>query len=188
MNAVHAPFSRHAARLRAGLCAAALSLLLVLLLAGCGFHLQGDYRLPQGVDALYVAYDNAYRPGEPPLVDALQQRLRTRGVLGGPDADGRLVINNIRNGGRIVSISPIDGDVAEYELRSTVVFDYIVDGKAVLSDERFTVARFYSYNDTAPLAAEAERRDLLMRMHEQLASRILFRINHVTAAEDAQGG
>src|SRR5690625_179360 len=166
MNAVHTQFSRYAGRLRPCLCAVVMA----LLLAGCGFHLQGDYQLPKGVDALYVAYDNAYRPGEPALVDVLQRRLRTRGILGGPDADGRLVIRRIRDRRHIVSISPIDGDVAEYELRSTVVFDYIVDGKAYLSDERFTVTRFYSYNDTARLAANAERRDLVTRMHEQLAN------------------
>lgn len=155
----------------------------VLLLAGCGFHLQGQYQLPAGVDALYVAYSNAYRVTQPPLVRALRQRLRVTGLLGGPEADARVVIKHIENGRRIVSISPIDGDVAEYQLRSAVVFDYIVKGHTLLNDVQFVVKRFYSYNDTALLAAQAEKNALLKQMQQQLADRILFRINQVGTAQ-----
>lgn len=159
-------------------------LVVVLALAGCGFHLQGGYQLPAGVDALYVAHSNPYRVGQPPLVDALRQRLRVKGMLGDSSADARLVITNIDNGRRIVSISPIDGDVAEYQLRSEVVFDYIVDGQTLLSGAHFAVTRSYSYNDTARLAGEAEQRALLEQMQQQLADRILFRISRVQADED----
>lgn len=159
---------------------------IVLLLAGCGFHLQGHYQLPAGVEALYVAHSNAYRVGQPPLVRALRQRLRVAGLLGGPGADARVVIERIDNGRRIVSVSPIDGDVAEYQLRSAVVFDYIVKGRTRLDDAQFAVTRFYSYNDTAHLAAQAEKRALLKRMQQQLADRILLRINQVATTPATQ--
>src|SRR5699024_4955455 len=83
-------------------------------LAGCGFHLQGSYQPPAGIDGVYVAYSNAYRPGEPPLVNILQQRLRMLGVLGGPDADAKLVIHRARNRRTAMSTSAIDDDVVEY--------------------------------------------------------------------------
>lgn len=152
-----------------------------LLLGGCGFHLQGAYRLPEGVEALNVVYSNAYRVGDPPLIDALKQRLRAGGKLGGAGADARLVIERIDNDRDVMSISPIDGSVAEYELHSEVVFDYIVAGRTLLDDERFSVTRFYSNSDTTSLAAGAERRELLARMQARLADRMLFRIKQVTA-------
>lgn len=168
-------------RLTMRLCVA---LLLLTLVAGCGFHLQGSYHPPEGVDGVYVVYHNAYQPGEPPLVDSLQQRLRMLGILGGPGADVRLVIRSVSTRRSGVSISPIDSDTVEYRLQSSVVFDYIVNNRQVLTDEQFSVTRYYSYNDTARLAAEAERRDLRKSMQDQLADRIMFRISNV----DYQGG
>lgn len=165
-------------RLRvAGVCCVAL------LLGGCGFHLQGAYNLPEGADTVYVAYSNAYRVGEPAVVDALQRRLRTSGKLGDAGADARLVIERVNNERDIMSISPIDGSVAEYKLHSEVVFDYIVSGETRLNDESFAVTRFYSNNDTTSLAAEAERRKLLAHMQEQLARRIIFRIKQVASRQ-----
>lgn len=151
----------------------------VVLLAGCGFHLQGGNHLPDGIDAMYVAYHSNYRATIPPLVKSLRQRLRTGHQLGGADAKARLVIKRVKNSRRIISISPINGRVAEYELRSEVVFDYIVDGKTRLGNQHFAVTRFYSYNDAARLAEDAERRDLSERMQQQLANRILFKIQQV---------
>ncbi len=149
------------------------------MLAGCGFHLQGSQPLPDGIGSLYVAYSNDYQVGQPPLVDTLEQRLRERGLLGGPGADAKVLIERIDNRQRIVSVSPIDGRVAEYELTTEVVFDYIVNGRARLDNENLFVTRFYSFDDTARLAAEAEQDDLLTSMHRQLADRILFRIQSV---------
>jgi len=150
-----------------------------LLLVGCGFHLQGSHHLPAGIDSMYVAYHSNYRATIPPVVKALRQRLRTGHQLGDASAKARLVVKRIKNSRHIVSISPIDGRAAEYELRSEVTFDYIVDGKALVNNQHFTVTRYYSYNDAARLAEDAERRDLTARMQQQLADRILFRIQQV---------
>lgn len=166
--------------------ALACACVLGLMLAGCGFHLQGAYRLPESMDGVYVAYGNAYRAGDPPLVDALRQRLRATGKLGGPDAGARLVIGRVDHDREIVSISPIDGSVAEYKLRSEVVFDYVVDGRTLLTNVHLAVTRYYSYSGAARLAAEAERRSLLKRMQEQLANRIVFRIKRVTSQRDSR--
>lgn len=155
--------------------------LLLVTLAGCGFHLQGSYSLPEGVDGVYVSYHNAYQAGEPPLVDRLQQRLRMLGVLGGPDADARLVIRSVSHPSSRVSVSPIDADPVEYRLQSTVVYDYIVNQRPVLTGERFKVTRYYTNDEDVRLAADAERRDLMASMERELADRILFRITNVSA-------
>lgn len=178
MNARRATFGGRPAPRRYRLCLCALA----LLLGGCGFHLQGAYHPPAGVDALYVAYSNPYRVGKPPVVEALRRRLRVSGRLGGAGSAARLVVVRVANDREIVSISPIDGNVAEYRLRTEVVFDYIVDGRVLLDDEQFAVTRFYSYNDTLHLAAQAQRHEMLRHMQEQLANRIMLRIRHVSAA------
>lgn len=159
--------------------------LLILAVTGCGFHLQGQYAPPVGVDDVYVAYRNAYKPGEPPLVDALQHRLRMLEALGGPTADARIVIRSVSTTREGVSVSPIDGDTVEYRLRTAVVFDYLVNNQAVLSGQRFATTRLYSYNDSARLAAAAQRREINADMQRQLVNRILFRIKNAAQEEAA---
>ncbi|GAB3680310.1 LPS-assembly lipoprotein LptE [Salinisphaera aquimarina] len=155
---------------------AMLTLVAGLGLAGCGFHLQGASPLPKGIDAMYVSYNDDYRVGDPPLVETLQQRLRERGLLGEVDAPAQLDIQRIDNRQRIVSVSPVDGRVAEYELTTQVLFDYSVNGATQLANEQLSVTRDYSFDDTERLAAEAEQRDLLTSMHEELANLVLLRI------------
>jgi len=152
------------------------ALAVLVSLAGCGFHLQGASPLPSGVERMHVSYSDDYRVGDPPLVQTLEQRLRERGVLGESGAAAQLDIAEIDNNQRIVSVSPRDGRVAEYELTTRVRFDYSVNGATQLSGETLSVTRNYSFDDTERLAAEAEQRDLLTSMHRELADLILLRI------------
>ena len=99
-----------------------------------------------------------------------------QGLLGAVDAPAQLDIQRLDNRQRIVSVSPIDGRVAEYELTTRVVFDYTVNGATQLSNETLSVTRNYSFDDTERLAAEAEQRDLLTSMHEELANLVFIRI------------
>jgi LPS-assembly lipoprotein len=147
-----------------------------VMLGGCGFHLQGGSPLPDGIDTMYVSYSNDYRVGDPPLVETLRQRLRERHILGDIGAPARLAIEEIDNRQRIVSVSPIDGRVAEYELTSVVLFDYDVNGANQLENETLKVSRNYSFDDTERLSAEQEQSELLTSMHEELANLILLRV------------
>lgn len=164
------------------------ALAVLVSLSGCGFHLQGASPLPSGVERMQVRYSDDYRVGDPPLVETLAQRLRERGVLGESDAAARLDIAEIDNHQRIVSVSPRDGRVAEYELTTRVRFDYSVNGATQLSGETLSVTRNYSFDDTERLAAEAEQRDLLTSMHRELADLILLRIADANDRLDAAAG
>jgi len=146
------------------------------LLAGCGFHLQGASPLPDGIDRMYVSYSDNYRVGDPPLVETLRQRLRERHVLGDSGAPAKLSIDDIENRQRIVSVSPVDGQVAEYELTTRVAFDYEVNGASQLENETLSVSRSYSFDNTERLGAEQEQSELLTSMHEELAHLILLRV------------
>jgi len=153
-----------------------LVLLVAFALSGCGFHMQGASPLPEGIDAMHVSYNDDYRVAEPPLVQTLEQRLRERGLLGRGNAPAQLDIEQVDNHQRIVSVSPVDGRVAEYELTTQVRFDYSVNGASQLDNETLSVTRNYSFDDTERLAAETEQRDLLTSMHQELANLMLLRI------------
>lgn len=160
-----------------------LACLLALLLAGCGFHLQGSLQMPEGVEGVHVAYNTGnYSANIPPLVKTLRKRLRAAGQLADANAGARLAIKRVRNSGHISAISPVDSSKAEYALRSEVVFGYYVNGQSLLENERLAVTRHYSYNTSARLAKDAERVDLQEDMQAELADRILFRIKQVSLA------
>lgn len=149
---------------------------LMLALAGCGFRLQGAAPLPAGVDSLRIVYEQPYGVAAPPLVLILEQRLRARGALGGADADAVLRIAELNTRRRLLAVSPVDARGAVYELETEAVFDFHAGGETRLAHESLTVRREYSVDDTARLAAEAERDDLLKAMQAELADLILLRL------------
>ncbi len=155
------------------------SFVATIALSGCGFHLQGDSPLPPDIGAMGVTYSSRYRVGDPPLVTTLRQRLRERGLLGAAGASAQLYIHSIDNQQRVLSVSPIDGDVAEYALTTQVVFDYRVNDAPRMANQTLSVTRDYSFNDTQRLATESERRDLLTAMQKELAHLVLLRIAEV---------
>lgn len=166
-------FSLSAVRHGAALGAA---LLVLAMLAGCGFHLQGTSPLPQGIKAMHVSFHSNYRVGEPPLVSALKQRLRRQHLLGDRDAPAELHIVSVKNRRRTMSISPVNGDTAEYALTTRVVFNYSVNGKRKLSGKSLSLTRDYTISDTQLLSSEGERRRLRTAMQQDLADLILTQI------------
>jgi len=157
-----------------------LSFMVVWLLAGCGFHLQGTSPLPEGIDKLHVSYHDNYRVGEPPLVKTLKQRLRRQHLLGNADAPAQLRINSLKKGERLVAVSPVGADAAVYEVVVQVMFDYSVNGKPILKNEQLSTSRDYSVSDTQRLAQDEEKNNLLKQMQQELANLILTRIAMAT--------
>lgn len=125
---------------------------------------------------MHVSYSNDYRVGDPPVVTALKQRLRRQHLLGDVDAPAQLDIVNVENSQRIVSVSPVDGNAAEYALTTQVVFNYSVNGAEQLSGETLSTTRDYSVSGTQPLSSEGERDQLLTEMQKNLANMIFERI------------
>jgi outer membrane lipopolysaccharide assembly protein LptE/RlpB len=112
----------------------------------------------------------------PPLVSVLEDRLRVRGALGADGANAVLRITELNTRRRLLAVSPVDARGAVYELEIEVVFDFHVGGQTRLAHESLTVRREYSFDDTARLAAEAERENLLEAMQAELADLILLSI------------
>lgn len=160
------------------------AVLALFALAGCGFHLQGASPLPDGISSMHVSYNDNYRVSTPPLVTALKARLRRQHLLGDTDAPAQLDVVSVDNSRRLVSVSPIDGDAAEYAVTTQVVFNYSVNGAEQLSEETLSTTRNYSVSDTQRLSSEGERRQLLIEMQGNLANMMFERIarsNHKLA-------
>ncbi|WP_147418188.1 LPS assembly lipoprotein LptE [Salinisphaera sp. Q1T1-3] len=159
-----------------GLGRLAVGSLLLLWLAGCGFHLQGANPLPKGIDRMDVTYHDDYSVGDPELVTALRQRLRRRHLLGDGGAPAELRIVSVQSNQRTVAVSPVDGDSSVYEVTVRAIFNYSVRGADQLTGETVVDSREYTSDATQQLSSDDERRHLLNQMQEDLANRVLERI------------
>lgn len=156
---------------------------LTVLLAGCGFYLKGQGPAYTALKAVSVTYEQPYRVGDPPLVMALQNRLRARGALAQSNPASRIHITNMRNQQRVLSVSPIDGRAAVFELIAAATFDLNANGKPVIKNQTLSVHRDYSFDNSERLAAQAEQKDLLADMQSELADLMLLRAETALAAE-----
>ncbi len=152
-----------------------LMLLAFSLLSACGFYLKGQRPASAALQSVSISYEQPYRVGDPPLVMALQNRLRAQNKLVRSDAQTRIHLSDIRNEAKVLSVSPIDGRTSEIELVSSAIFRISADGEPLLKDQTLSVRRAYSFDNTERLASEAEQDDLLASMQTELADLILLR-------------
>lgn len=145
------------------------------LLGACGFHLLGAGA--EGLRSVAVVYHDPYAVVPPPLIDALKAQLD-----GGGAPAGRLQIDVIEDSRRVLAVSPEDGRAIGYELITTVGFDFAWGGEPLLIDQTLTARRAYSFDNTARLVAETQRRELIAAMHEELANLIVLRMETAVAA------
>lgn len=157
---------------------------LLLAVAGCGFHMQGSSPLPDDVPAVHVSYHNNYRVGEPELVRSLKQRLRRQKLLGESDAPAEIRMRDVKNIRTLSAVSPINANDAEYTLVTRAVFDYLVNGKKILSNEQVSLTQEYTVSVNQKLSARAERRQLIDDMQRDLSDRVLERISRASRDVD----
>lgn len=153
---------------------ASVACALALAAAGCGFHLQGSGTLPAAMQKTYV---DARKPHSEFLV-SLTEMLRQRGaeVLASP-AEGAavLAINSDETGQRVLSVSARNIP-REYEVFYSVTFSLAVGTASIISNETLVVTRAYTYDETQVLAKAAEEQILRDALAEDLARRVLQRI------------
>jgi LPS-assembly lipoprotein len=158
-----------------------LAILFAALLTGCGFYLKGNKPLPPELSEVHVDYlGGGYETIQPRLLESLRTQLVRRGarVVSSATAPGHLKLHRLREETRVLSVGP-DGKGIEYEIETTVEFDFSVDGKLRVPRDTLVVLREYSFDETRVLAKEAERKQLQREMQEELAALILLRIDAV---------
>ena len=158
---------------------ASLLAALALVVAGCGFRLQGTGTLPPAMTRTYVDTDRPHTEFLRTLTDTLRQRGAE--VLAAP-AEGAAVLDITvdETGQRVLSVSARNIP-REYEVYYAVTFSLRVGADNLLANESLVVTRAYTYDETQVLAKAAEEQILREALAEDLARRVMQRIQAVDA-------
>lgn len=163
------------------------ALVVVALLAGCGFHWAGSRPLPPALTSVYIDVVTPYRVSKPPLESALSSRLLRRGArLAGTFGAARTIlrVNELTESREVLSVDPF-GKAVEYKLTTRVQYELIEGGTVVVPADTMQVSRDYSFNAQQVLAKEAEELRLQTFLQDELAELLLLRIEALLAAAPA---
>ncbi|MBV1877430.1 MAG: hypothetical protein KUG79_07300 [Pseudomonadales bacterium] len=152
-----------------------LPLLMLLLVAGCGFHLRGSQGFDLQIESVSISAANAY--GE--FYKDLERTFKGRGVAVVVPANAAYRINIIseRTKRRAVSTSA-DISVAEYELRLETSFQITdAEGESIIAPTQLIAERIYSFNRTSFVGNTEEEKILKKEMRRDIAGQLLRRFS-----------
>ena len=145
-----------------------------LLLAGCGFHLQGAVTLPDGVHSVYVVASDELTP----FVLSLKQTLQRSGATlatASSSADAVLRITKDRTGRKVLSVSARNTP-QEFEVYYQVEYSIDRAGKEVVPSQPLELTRNFSFEESQILAKDREEDVLRDAMAQDLASLVVRRL------------
>jgi len=152
--------------LSAALCAA--------LVSGCGFALQGAEPLPGAMARTYLETDEPRSE----FYVSLREALRRRGaeIVERPEeATSILRILEDTTDERVMSVTARNVP-REYEIYYAVTFALEAGGVELIQPESIVATRVYAWNENELLGKTAEERILRQALAEDLAQRVLRRI------------
>ncbi len=149
---------------------AALSLLLV---GGCGFHLQGTNSLPRSLASARVeAVDD-----QSDFCHGLRAALLAAGTRLDAEAGDAPVIRIISDGtaDRVLTVSTRNVPTA-YELSYHVRIAVFAGGRELIAAEDHTLTREYSFDERSLLAKQRERETLAQALADDLVALVMRRL------------
>lgn len=144
-----------------------------LLLAGCGFHLQGSNQLPHSLASARILT----RDTQTDFYSALRASLLNSGArLDGP-LEGAATIHIIDDDSseKVLTVSARNIPTA-FLLSYRVQLSVEYQGRELLAPETHTLTREYSFDETALLAKERERDVLRQALADDLVALIMRRL------------
>jgi LPS-assembly lipoprotein len=154
--------------------AVSIAALSSLLLAACGFQLQGRVPLASELRSLAVSADDL----QSDFLQAIRRNLRDSGARLEPGADSELKIERDELLERVASVSARNIP-REYELTYVVRFSLRVGSEWRIRGEEVTVSRDFSFDERIALAKEREREQLRATLAEEAAGMVLQRLASV---------
>jgi len=150
-------------------------LVLVLgLVAGCGFHLQGRQPLPKSFELTYIDTHDEQTDFVQDLRKALiasgSKVIRTKGSSG-----ATISVHEDELTEKILSVSARNIPT-EYELTYRVKFTVVSEGKTLIDQEEVTASRDFSFDETQLLAKEREQEILREGLARDLVALVMRRL------------
>lgn len=146
-----------------------------LLLAGCGFHLQGRAPLPAVVKTPYLEAPDP----QSDFIQYLRHDLLSNGaqlMYEKTHASAVVSILSDRVVRRVLSVSSVNR-VNEYEVTYTVAFSVTSQGKQLLAPQELSATRTYSFDESLLLAKGHEEDILRQDMARNLADMVMRRLS-----------
>jgi LPS-assembly lipoprotein len=156
------------------------TLLAMLLLSGCGFHLEGRVPLPRSMQRPYIEAADQ----QSDFVQSLRRQMLISGAhpVDSPD-HASAVVDILYDAAtpRVLSISA-QNRPTEYQLTYTVRFSVTTAGKQVLAPQQVSAMRSYSFDESLLLAKEHEEAILRQAMGEDLADIVMRQLASVSGS------
>ena len=148
--------------------------ILAVLLAGCGFHLQGRQPLPAQFTNTYVDTQDEQTDFVQDLRKALIASqvnvIRTKGSAG-----ATITVHEDELTERILSVSARNIPT-EYELTYRVKFSVLSEGKTLIDNEEISATRDISFDEAQLLAKEREQEILREALARDLVALVMRRL------------
>lgn len=154
------------------------SLLLTLLVSGCGFHAAGNRPLPELLKQVRIDVIAPYRVSEPTVEAALRERLLRRGaeVVEKPRDDVTTIrLTDLKATREVLSVGA-DGKALEYDLILRVNYEVRRGSLVLIPTDLIEVRRDYSFSADQVLSKEQEAERLRDFLEEEMAELLLLRI------------
>lgn len=150
------------------------SFVCITLVSGCGWHIQGQMKLPETAAVTYIEANDRYTE----FNRALRSTLGASGArLTEAASEARAVVRVRRDvsGQRILSVSARNKP-EEYEVYYLIEYSVEADGKEVIEPQVLELTRDYSYDEAALLAKQREERSIRAALARDLAGLVTRRL------------
>jgi LPS-assembly lipoprotein len=177
----------------------ALSVLLVLALAGCGFHLRDKLALPEDTPPVQVVSATPFSE----LVTILERNLRNAGATVAPREQDRPIDDSADSAGTVPKMARLDilserwgnlpisiderGRAQEFSLRYATIFTFrLADGTVLVPQQVVELSRDYVSPPENATGTSTEREILADELRREMAASIMRRIDSVVRANLAR--
>lgn len=153
------------------MCKQATLLATLLLLGGCGFHMQGATVLPEEMQRTYISTEDEYSV----FFRELRRQLEENGievVSASIEASSTLSVHVDKTGQRVLSVSARNVPT-EYEVFYSIEYS-VASGETSLQPRQFiTLTRDYTYDETLVLGKANEEQIIREAIAADLARTVL---------------
>lgn len=153
-----------------------LGLASILLLAGCGFQLRQELKLPASLHVIRVEIVDPYTAIDGYLEEALK-RAGASVVMTADTPSARLRISSLSQARNPLSVDAA-GRAQEYELVYSAEFDVVdAENQQVVPKQRIDLRRDYLFDTARALGNRAEEDLVLAELQRDMADAILRRVD-----------